>query len=415
MPDKQCRRCKEQEAVHTIRADPICNDCFSLFVKTKTVKRLEVLNRETKSSHTGRPGGGAPNSNVRKFYAGLSFGPSSSALVDICEQIIVGRLSRGRDAAFNLHVVHVDTDLEQSSTDLDTPSPAEQRLDQWRARYPRFTFERVPLKDILALDTIDWATLLPSNTTEETEQKASQAQRPSTPADLRTIISNLPSATSRRDVLDLLVRRLLISKAAFTAENAPYDALLLGCSTTALAERTLAETAKGRGFSLPWQINDGAIEDGAGHKLALYHPVRELFRNELVLYLSAVAQPPLTEGDFVLMPASASSAAAVVSHKDLSIEEVMTRYFAEVELNYPSIVANVVRTTAKLERHSHDHVHDHDGGESTSPGCRVCGMPLDEAGNERWKGEIGPLDGPEGDPRLRVERLCYGCERSIHG
>lgn len=396
-------------------------------MKTKTVKRLEVLNRETKSSHTGRSGGGAPNSSVRKFYAGLSFGSSSSALVDICEQIIVGRLSRGRDAAFNLHVVHVDTDLEQldtdTNTDTDTPSPAEQRLDRWRVRYPRFTFERVSLADVLALDTIDWAALLPHppSTAEETTQEAVQAPRPSTSAELRTIIANLPSATSRRDVLDLLVRRLLISRAASTAEAAPYDALLLGCSTTALAERTLVETAKGRGFSLPWQINDGAVDDGAGHKIVLYYPVRELFRNELILYLNAVAQPPLTEGDFVLIPASASSAAAVVSHKDLSIEEVMTRYFAEVEANYPSIVANVVRTTAKLERHGHGHVHDHDhdNGESGSgpstTGCRVCGMPLDEAGNERWKGEIGHLDGPEGDPRLRVERLCYGCERSIHG
>jgi cytoplasmic tRNA 2-thiolation protein 2 len=386
------------------------------------VKRLEVLNRETKSSHTGRPGGGAPNSNVRKFYAGLSFGPSSSALVDICEQIIVGRLSRGRDAAFNLHVVYVDTALEQAGTDESTPSLAEQRLDRWRVRYSRFTFERVPLTDVLAVDTIDWTALLPqrpSSTVGETSQESSQTPRPSTSAELRALIASLPSATSRRDMLDLLVRRLLVSKAAFTAESAPYDALLLGCSTTALAERTLAETAKGRGYSLPWQINDGAVEDGAGHRIALYYPVRELFRNELVLYLNAVAQPRLTEGDFVVMPAAASSASAVVSHKDLSIEEVMTRYFAEVEANYPSIVANVVRTTAKLERHGHDHDHnheyDHDYEDGTAKGCRVCGMPLDEAGNERWKGEIGHLDGPEGDPRLRVDRLCYGCERSIHG
>ncbi|KIH89235.1 hypothetical protein SPBR_07414 [Sporothrix brasiliensis 5110] len=389
--------------------------CFSHFVKTKAVKRLEVLNRETKSSHTGRPGGGAPNSNVRKFYAGLSFGPSSSALVDICEQIIVGRLSRGRDAAFNLHVVHVDAEVDGVNTDADTPSPAEQRLQRWRARYPRFTFERVPLTDVLALDTIDWAALLPPPPSRTEQQDTPQTRHPSTSAELRASLSNLPSATSRRDVLEVLVRRLLISKAASTAEAAPYDALLLGCSTTALAERTLAETAKGRGFSLPWLINDGAVEDGAEHRIAVYYPVRELFRNELILYLNAVAQPPLTEGDFVLVPAPASSAGAVVSHKDLSIEEVMTRYFTEVEANYPSIVANVVRTTAKLERHGHSHNHAHDSDDGAPTGCRVCGMPLDEAGNERWRGEIGHLDGPEGGPRLRVERLCYGCERSIHG
>ncbi|CAK7218835.1 Cytoplasmic tRNA 2-thiolation protein 2 [Sporothrix curviconia] len=406
---KQCRRCKDQEAAHTIRSDPICNDCFSRFVTTKTVKRLEVLNRETRSSQTGRPGGDGSSGSIRKFYAGLSFGPCSAALVDVCEQIILGRLSRGRDAAFTLHAVHIDTKLDQSGSE----PLAEQRLDRWRTRYPRFTFERVPLSDVLNLDTVDWAALFPASPDDAT------ASPPSTPLQLRTLLDNLPSATSRRDVLDLLVRRLLIARATSATETPPYDALLLGCSTTALAERTLAETAKGRGFSLPWQINDGAMDNGAGRQIPLYYPVRELFRNELVLYLNTVAQPPLTEGEFVLLPASATSSAAIVSHKDLSIEEVMTRYFAEVEANYPSIVANVVRTTAKLERHnhshSHGHDHDHDHGEHTVTGCRVCGMPLDEAGNERWKGEIGHLDGPEGTPRLRVDRLCYGCERSIHG
>ncbi|CAK7206734.1 Cytoplasmic tRNA 2-thiolation protein 2 [Sporothrix eucalyptigena] len=375
-PNNQCRRCKEQEAVHTIRSDPICNADGS-------------------------------NNSLRKFYAGLSFGPSSSALVDICDQIIVGRLSRGRDAAFSLHVVHIDTDLERS----DSQSPVEQRLERWRARYPRFTFERVPLTDVLSLDTIDWAVLLPalSGLTGSTP--------PTLPAQLQALLDNLPSATSRRDMLDLLVRRLLISRAATATETPPYDALLLGCSTTALAERTLTETAKGRGFSLPWQINDGAVEDGTGRQIPLYYPLRELFRNELVLYLSAVARPPLIEGDFVLLPASSMASGAVVSHRDLSIEEVMARYFAEVEANYPSIVANVVRTTAKLERHDHDHEHNHahDDGERAATGCRVCGMPLDEAGNERWKGEIGHLDGPEGTPMQRIERLCYGCERSIYG
>ncbi|CAK7265601.1 Cytoplasmic tRNA 2-thiolation protein 2 [Sporothrix epigloea] len=373
---------------------------------TKTVKRLEVLNRETRSSHTGRPSGDGSSSSFRRFYAGLSFGPSSAALLDVCEQIILDRLSRGRDAAFSLHAVHIDTSLEEVSSE----SLVEQRLDRWRVRYPRFTFERVPLTDVLSLAAIDWEVLLPPSMA-----GTRWAAPPASTTQLRTLLDSLPSATSRRDLLGLLVRRLLISRATSTSETPPFDALLMGCSTTALAERTLTETAKGRGFSLPWQINDGIVDDGVGRHIPLYYPVRELFRNELVLYLSAVAQPPLTEDGFVLLPASITSSTAVVSHKDLSIEEVMTRYFAEVEVNYPSIMANVVRTTAKLERHGKDHDHDHANGDQTITGCRVCGMPLDEAGNERWKGEIGNLDGSESQPGPHSARLCYGCERSICG
>ena len=395
---------------------------------TKTVKRLEVLNRDKRNLHNGRPNGS------KTFFSGLSFGASSSALIDILEQITLSRLSRGKDASFALHVIHIDTDLQDASdttaASTQTIPAAEKRLDLWRARYPRFTFERVPLVHVLALDTIDWAALQPPP--HDAPASAEQATRPTTLQDLRGLLANLPSATSRRDILGLLVRRLLIARATAswntevqtTEAIQRCDALLFGYSTTALAERTLVETAKGRGFSLPWQINDGPVDDGEGHSLPLYYPVRELFRNELVQYTNA-CQPPLTEGGLIVSAASAASAAsgtdqasAVVSHRDISIEEVLTRYFADVEANYPSVVANVVRTTAKLERHGHDEdeAADASKGEGRrSAGCRVCGMPLDEAGNERWKGEIGRLDGPEGRPRAGMDRLCYGCDRSIHG
>ncbi len=398
---------------------------------TKTVKRLEVLGRETRRSQRGRPQGGAANNN-KIFCVGLSFGPSSAALVDICEQIIVGQRSKGRDAAFTLRVVHVDVDLEQqtgssgSSPVTGKPvSSAEQRLDRWRSRYPVFSFELVPLTDVFALDTIDWAALWPqaAGTSAGKSQPQQPHPRPSTAADLRALLASLPSASSRRDILDQLVRRLLVSQATTgTGGGGPADALLLGCSTTALAEKTLAETAKGRGFSLPWQINDGTVETGGDSvpQLPLYYPLRELFRNELALY-TQVAQPPLTEGDLILAlpstpsaPSSAVPTAAIVSHKDLSIEDVMTRFFAEVEANYPSIVANVVRTTAKLERHGHDHAQsdqeEQDSAHSATS-CSICGMPLDEAGDERWNGEIGL----EELGKTLGAQLCYGCQRSIHG
>jgi cytoplasmic tRNA 2-thiolation protein 2 len=91
----------------------------------------------------------------------------------------------------------------------------------------------------------------------------------------------------------------------------------------------------------------------------------------------------------------------VVSHKDLSIEEVTARYFEDVEENYPSIVANVVRTTGKLNRVvAEEH-------------CGICAMPLDKQGDKRWKGEIGngSSDGSSGEGKSM--QLCYGCERSI--
>ncbi|EFW98988.1 hypothetical protein CMQ_4840 [Grosmannia clavigera kw1407] len=450
----RCKRCSVNDAVLKIRIDHVCSDCYCRFIATKTVKRLEVLNRDTRGTtpqHRQKVGSASEwraNNSKASFLLGLSFGQSSASLVAICEQIVVGRLAKGRDAAFTLHVVHVDTDLQSSEADKNGASSEQSRvtqlLDRWRLRFPRFTFERVPLADVLELKAMDWSLLIPPGSEEMEENGGAAPSSPLSPAGrLRAMLSRLPSASSRQDVLDMLVRRLLIARAV----AANHRALLLGCSTTALAERTLAETAKGRGFSLPWQIHDGppaedtgADADGSARRPStstlLYYPLRELFRKELVTYtgltqpsLADLVFPPLPSAVSPLSSAPAATPPAVVSHKHLSIEEVMARYFAEVEENYPSVVANVVKTATKLERR--DDVDDDEDtwtrasettGERTTRrkyhGCGMCGMPLDDLGNERWKGEIGELDNIDNtgsQQSSEPRRLCYGCERSVKG
>jgi cytoplasmic tRNA 2-thiolation protein 2 len=189
---------------------------------------------------------------------------------------------------------------------------------------------------------------------------------------------------------------------------------LFGHSTTALAELALAETAKGRGFSLPWQIRDGTLpvsyyfKDGAEVSdssfraestgtVPIHHLLRDLHRKELRTYLSLIS-PPLAD----MVQQTAKMKSSVVSHKDLSIEETVARYFEEVEENYPSIVANVVRTTGKLNR------------VVTEEHCGICAMPLDKQGDRRWKGEIGSDSSSASSGAGRSIQLCYGCERSIH-
>lgn len=381
-----CRRCKVSEATHEIRTEPACGPCYCRYVNMKAVKRLEVLAKDI----------GAAPTQTKKILVGLSFGASSASLVNILDENIENQLRRRPTPAYDPVVVHVDTDLSSTGGIDDDELPESQKLlDRFGERYPRLRFVRIPLTDVLGLETIDWNALPTAPGREEGKAPGEQ---------LRDFFARLPSNTSRADVLRLFVRHLLVSAA--TREG--FHALLLGYSTTALAELTLGETAKGRGYSLPWMVDDGPQsirffatpqKDGEGvsrevTKLPIYYPLREVFRNELTIYTGLVS-PPLT--DFLISPGTARSGTAVVSHKDVSIDDVMARYFQDVEENYPSIVANVVRTTAKLERL---------GGEDGEASCGLCGMGLDELGDERWKGEIGDDGGEYG-------RLCYGCQRAM--
>jgi cytoplasmic tRNA 2-thiolation protein 2 len=378
-------------------------DCFTKFIAGKCIKQIGLLGKETRHPQSTT---GGPPPTTRRYLLGLSLGVSSTVLLHLLNENIEFQLAKGRNAPFELSVVHICNAMLYERQTIS--SPTQQALSRLAQRYPRFEFQCIPLSAALA--DVDLASLpLPPGTTTNTSKS------------IQTLLTTLPTAASREDILRLLTRQALVS----LARTQHCQALLLGHSTTALAELTLAETAKGRGYALPWLINDGPApspspsqvsEDKDKDKdkdkgLLIYHPLRDALRKELVTY-AGLTDPPLTElvvsGGAEGQQDGAAAAAAVVSHRDLTIEEVMGRYFADVEENYPSVVANVARTTGKLVRAG--------AGDEAGRGgerCGLCGMPLDEVGDERWRGELGL-----GTGRTTVEgqgRLCYGCERSTAG
>ncbi|KAM7192770.1 Protein of unknown function (DUF2392) domain containing protein [Naviculisporaceae sp. PSN 640] len=416
-----CLKCHQYEGTLYSRSQLVCRNCFSKFISAKCVKQVGIIGKDIRN-----PGSGSgAESQKKKYVLGLSLGVSSSALVHLLNENVEYQLAKGRTAPFELIVVHIDPSCLYCSSDNDRGGElVEATLDRYRKRYSRFDFRLVPVSDVLNLGTVDWSTL-PCSTDEAAEKGQ---KKPDTKQQLRELFQRLPSSTSRADILRLFTRHLLISE----ARQNECHALLLGHTTTALAELTLSETAKGRGFSLPWQVNDGPVavvgyqkrDKPATTTVQIYHPLRDLLRKELVVYASELTTPSLVADLAISIPNHAASSsqqpAPVVSHKDLSIEEVMFRYFAEVEENYPSVVANVARTTGKLvrilDRHGGEEEGVVGGGNGSSEKrerCGLCSLPLDEQGDERWRGELG--DDEVHQKGGGKGRICYGCERSLRG
>ncbi|KAK9442780.1 Thiouridylase subunit 2 [Metarhizium brunneum] len=365
---------------------PSYSDCFVDYVEDKAGRRLGAVGRDTRPQ--GRPG-------PRRYLGGLSLGPSSTVMVqllDICARFY---LSKKSSPAFEPLAVHVDTDLSHPADQDD--GPAQRLLSKYRQRFPNVSFECVHLSRICAVKTLDWSALGCPHMGEPGGDRVGRLQK---------YFDSLPSVTSRADILRLFIRHILLDLAL----ERSYSALLLGHSTSALAALTFAEVANGRGFAVPWQINDGpfavctydARPGSTGTKevsqaqMPVYYPLRELFKNEIKIYLDLV--PSLKD----LMPEDNATASNVVSHKDLSITEVMERYFDSVEGPQSGIVANVVRTTGKLDR------------AASGSFCLMCGMTLDKQGDSRWAGELGD-DADTHDAASRTAHLCYGCKRSING
>ena len=273
----------------------------------------------------------------------VSFGPCSTSLLHVLNLQLQRQVDRTGRPGFRLHVLHVEK--EPSGPDV---------LQKLKERYPEHTYSMISLSDPATLN--DVAPLFSSSE--------------GTDMNLATIMSSLTSVTSQTDVTQILLRKVVVGFAKAHA----CEAILWGDSTTRLAERTLAETAKGRGSSLPWIMADGKSVQG----VPFYYPMRDLLNKEVASYVS-LQDPPLD--DLVVKDDLKPS----VSTKNTTIDDLMRQYFQGVERDFPSIVANVVRTTSKLDINSLANVEDH---------CELCDMPLNGQAPER-------------------SRLCYGCIRTL--
>ncbi|KAF2437603.1 cytoplasmic tRNA 2-thiolation protein 2 [Karstenula rhodostoma CBS 690.94] len=361
--EQLCRRCKESQAVLVVRRDPLCRDCFVRYVHTKVIKHMESF--RVRNAHPNRQ---------RKLLLALSLGASSVTLLHILDHLLETQTSKSGRTGFGLSVVLVGTENDASHQD---------RLAKVRQAYPDYEIASLPLHDVFRLVSNQGSLsgLLPETAT------AAELS----PADkLASLFGSLTSATARADVVTTLRTRLVVEY----ARSSGCEGVLWGDSTTKLAEKTLAETAKGRGFALPWHVADGETPFG----LSFNYPLRDILKKELVAYVDIVGSPlPSLVLDSAPTQASMSS-------KNTTIDDLMKQYFESVEENFPSIVSNVVRTTGKLEATSTTN--------DTSI-CDLCSMPVSDGrfGIHGWGGDQHGVAVPVRASSER--RLCYGCTRSI--
>ncbi|KFY22550.1 hypothetical protein V493_06507 [Pseudogymnoascus sp. VKM F-4281 (FW-2241)] len=364
-----CKRCNKDEATSSIRSEPVCLQCFTYYVNTKAIKRLETYKERSRQAE------------MKRYLLPLSFGASSTSLLHILDEQLRKQSERMGRTSYELIIAHVDLEFEDAAA-------SEKIIPLWKAvqdRFPKHTYVEVSIADALEIKSIDWPSL--GLTVDE--------QLP--PKDrLANLLKSIATATSRFDIASTLLTRLLVS----VAEKNSCSSILFGDSTTRLAEKTLTETAKGRGFSLPWQVSDGTSP--FGDNLSFNYPMRDLLKKELVAF-TKLTSPPLTD---IVIPANTKSALSA-SSKSTTIDDLMTQYFESVEENYPSIVANVVRTSSKLKVPEVN-----DGAE-----CTLCGIPVAEGtdGISGWSGEQSSTSQPEKEADTGRPILCYGCARSING
>lgn len=222
-------------------------DCFLHYVRSKVIKRMEGFRvRHSKSSTSG--------TSPRKLLLPITFGASSLALLHILSEHLKSQKERVKKTGYQLLVVYVDESVIKKNT------PALERLDEVKGRIvaaegrEEITFLTVPLEDIYSFKNAA-EEAIESEVEENTSNRMMIRDGPNIDdkSRLQSLLSALASRTSQADILNILRTRLLVE----VAKREGCEGVLWDDSTTRLAEKILSETAKGRGFSVPWQVADG--------------------------------------------------------------------------------------------------------------------------------------------------------------
>lgn len=247
---------------------------------------------------------------------------------------------------------------------------------------------------------------------------------------LRTLISSISTLSSKQDILYILLTRLL----NLVALRHHCHAILYSHSITRLAEMTLSETAKGRGYSIPWATGDCTLPPITMHTrlapIQSVYPLRDLLYKELVIYIIALGLSQFLYPGTI--PASTTTTTTTYSPiptrtTSTTIDSLIHAYFSTMEHSYPSIVANVVKTInrvppAKLPvtfSATSTSTFPTSRGEHTPPNCAICGFPIDMEEDSVWEGEDAawgiPSQNVLKELRVSIDELCGGCKRTWEG
>jgi cytoplasmic tRNA 2-thiolation protein 2 len=283
-----CKRCNILEAALTVRAEPLCRDCFARYLHTKVVKRMDAF--RTRHAEAGQQ---------RKLLLPISFGVSSVTLLHVLTKHLKIQVEKTGRTGFSLQVLHIKSTGSENYT---------KQFDLLKKAFSEHEYSTTSLEDLFTR-----------------------------PEHLQELLGSLPSSSSLADILSILRTR---SAVQFALANG-CEAVFWSNSTTSLAETILSATAKGRGFALPHLISDGPTPYG----ISFHFPLRDVLRKELVSHAKLV-EPSLLE---FMDPKALEGVKMPVSGKNASIDGLMGTYFEEVEDGYPSIVSNVVKTAGKLQ------------------------------------------------------------------
>lgn len=363
-----CRKCKQRPAVlHIRQQEPYCYECLEAGVQQK-------VRTATKTQGLILPGD--------HVLVAVSGGAASLALLSCIVEMRstnTSRPERGK-VPFQLTAMHID-----SSAAVGTPfDKVAKRIQQLRAAVAVTGYEGsllvLPLAAVFAdeqqlqqqlhspviqqlreqMDKLhltaaqQLSTVQQQGTLEPATAACDDATHLSAHHDqLFQLLSNVDDVTGVEDLIAHLQERLLVRAAA----SLNCNRLLLGECASRVASKIIADAAKGRGYSLPADIQllDARSLPSGGP--AVVHPIRDVTYRELeaLCAFKGISWSDRAPGTQLIEhqrqgPACSSTKGSMKAKSGaLSINSLAERFIDDMQSSVPGSIYTILRTAAHLQ------------------------------------------------------------------
>lgn len=206
---------------------------------------------------------------------------------------------------FDLHAIHVDTATSEDPI-----------ADIWRNSFDlqeNGNLKGVQLHCLRIEDVFD----------EDPDRKSK----------LQALLDSAIDATAREDLLTVLTWHLIINK----AQSLNCNKLLRGDCSTRLAVRLVAQSCKGRGYSIP--ADTGCIADARHKNPVVFYPFREVSLKELAMAAHYYKLQYRTEQPSLILS----------SGKNNSINILSEGFVSALQEQNPGAIGNLLSVASRLK------------------------------------------------------------------
>ncbi|CCF60272.1 hypothetical protein KAFR_0J02080 [Kazachstania africana CBS 2517] len=343
-----CKRCKDKNATVQSRKEPFCNDCFVKFVSLKQRKRMmgDEYYRDCFKVIYDKD---APNGGVSEVALPFDFGTSCIAALDVLTLVLKDQISQHRGkTGFKVHVITVYMDDEQRKTYTDKWNElcAFDRFDAELMKH--FTFHLLDINAFLNTSELQQIVL------DHVDYTAKGIQYNITEAEnVKSLLSSCPNRSTKEDLIKMIIKHVVKK---FTYQHPDTKVILWGHSMTKLADEIIGLVIKGRGSQVARALDAESFDEDYADNFKNLYALKDIFLSETDAYCIITGLESFTVNykakDTLLLAKSEKfddSKSVMKLPKNMTIDELVRKYFTDIEMEYSNIIATVLRTGDKLK------------------------------------------------------------------